>query len=182
MRRRLLPWLCLVSLLSCAALSTMWVRSYWCYDAIGFWPDPAAPRAFGLLSDGGTLCFAALTEGHAGQPHFAVYSQRAGRLQQKQPRYGFLFDRSGQGTIIGAPYWLLCPAAGGITIMLAFRARSARRQWMAEGHCEHCGYDLRATPERCPECGAVPATRQAALRALAGGAVIEPGSSAPPSP
>jgi hypothetical protein len=59
--------------------------------------------------------------------------------------------------------------AGGVTgatlllamMLLSFVHWHTRRARARSGQCQRCGYDLRATPERCPECGAVPAAAPA---------------------
>jgi hypothetical protein len=57
---------------------------------------------------------------------------------------------------VGVRSWVVIAAFSIVpvwwTIVVIRRARRDRR-----GLCSQCGYDLRATPDRCPECGAVPA-------------------------
>jgi hypothetical protein len=56
------------------------------------------------------------------------------------------------------PYWLLTTVSA---ILPLFKLRPAlrwpkKRYRLSHGLCLVCGYDLRATPDRCPECGTVP--------------------------
>jgi hypothetical protein len=64
---------------------------------------------------------------------------------------------AGSKAVLAMPHWLLAALALALPSVVAIvRIRFALRK-MRAGFCAHCGYDLRATPERCPECGAVPA-------------------------
>jgi hypothetical protein len=53
------------------------------------------------------------------------------------------------------PFWLLVLIFGLMPSWASVRYVRRRRATAAFGHCPACGYDLRATPERCPECGTV---------------------------
>jgi hypothetical protein len=59
-------------------------------------------------------------------------------------------------TLIGFPYWFLSTIFSAIPAVRLFRIWKRSRRY-PRGHCRKCGYDLRETPQRCPECGTVPA-------------------------
>jgi hypothetical protein len=135
------------SLVLSVGLSALWAFSFRSYDAVGFWPSPPNQRAYGFVSTAGTFAFIAVSEGD-GVRRWA-WMHRA-RGNDRFPGYaGFLLVRDRRGLIVGVPHplaslLLAVPAA------YSFWRRPRRR---TTGLCPRCGYDLRATPDRCPECG-----------------------------
>jgi len=53
--------------------------------------------------------------------------------------------------VVIVPWWSL-PLVTGVT-PAALLVSVLRRNGKRPGFCRSCGYDLRATPDRCPECG-----------------------------
>jgi hypothetical protein len=53
------------------------------------------------------------------------------------------------------PHWFIAAAFAGLSLRALWRPLFRRRH--VAGQCGSCGYDLRGTPDRCLECGAISA-------------------------
>ena len=141
----------------------LWVRSYWRWD---HWHAPISPDAAVAVQ---------LTQ-HASLD-LAVdrfpWSAWADRLADKSydggPQPAPAYPRLGEvnASLAGAGvgrdgtlFWVRVPLsilfAATLIPTVIWCRRSSRLNRLERGLCPACGYDLRATPDRCPECGAAP--------------------------
>lgn len=169
MLRRIFALGSVLSLLVCAVLLVLWVRSYRTADQFVWHADkPFVFQERAVGSDSGEFWFTVYREANtAGDPidsrSRAEYWRRPAsggdwREFAIHSRIGFGFvPASGSGLPSGSsliPYWF--PTTLAAVLPLAWIVRHRLRRPYS-GRCATCGYDLRATPGRCPECGTVPA-------------------------
>jgi hypothetical protein len=82
--------------------------------------------------------------------HFVIHFTTRGI-----PGFASFEGRKLQYSELWIPYWLLILLSG-VPGVLWVQSERKRKRLLGDGICVQCGYDMRATPGRCPECGAVP--------------------------
>jgi hypothetical protein len=163
--RRLLNGLTLPSLLLCLALGLAIARSYWVLDQWNrfrhteFWSvELEQGHLFLVYGQGGVDqgdydAYCPRAAGRSLPPPWSMYESGVSQMQQ------FAGGRSGPLTLTHHRLSLWWVAALAAVLPSAWAARRLPwRRWFGPrppGQCRNCGYDLRATPDRCPECGLI---------------------------
>jgi hypothetical protein len=159
-----------ISLLLCMAVCALWVRSYWVCDMVGYESAYSATSAYSL--NGQMFCQRLVTipfeiplsgwayshdDASNFNPSFPAEASVLGFAHTEQSRR--FLDSSWRET------WTVVPHYAIAALCAVLPAWSTLRWWChrnrrATGRCAVCGYDLRATPDRCPECGTAPTARR----------------------
>jgi hypothetical protein len=141
-----------------------------------WWWDRTVRTSYGSSDDASLIVRLAdqPSFGHMTRPAFAIRSPREGwtwlgfegsRRSSAVPTgvsqlSGAVVATAGSDEMVTllVPLWsLTAPAAVPPILWLARRGHRRRRRRQRLGLCVACGYDIRATPDRCPECGRSPA-------------------------
>jgi hypothetical protein len=173
MKRRLLNLFAGLSMLLCVTLAAWWVRSFYAVDQLVYVWTSESPAIYGNLCLGaysGTIEFSYLKQQSPSLKPM-IHEQRrlknTGVLYLKSvviptpPNYRLWNFESKSSTAHGYheearwfrlrlwPLALLMAMAAAAFSWPAIR----HRKRSTAGLCTVCGYDLRMTPDRCPECG-----------------------------
>jgi hypothetical protein len=92
---------------------------------------------------------------HAGMTSQAGWrfgSVPGGMMSRVTANADFGIHIDSRGWFFASPLWVIAGLSLTPTV-LTFAVRRHRSRQKAAGCCGTCGYDLRATPDRCPECG-----------------------------
>jgi hypothetical protein len=174
-----------ISLILFLATGTLWIQSHrvfelWAYTSTGVTSTQTNMLGSQLLLTKGEIYFAyaegvGMRDPSAAQSTLRRFQGPPSELRLKSPdktflqRWGFRFpiDRiagnawvnsvratHGRNIELTFPLWF---AAVVLSVLPAWRwIPPLFRKRTNSGFCAKCGYDLRATPDRCPECGATP--------------------------
>jgi hypothetical protein len=84
--------------------------------------------------------------------HWDFWGFRCAEDDPQKVNRGTLYHR------LAIPYWSILAVEGCVALACTGAVRRLRRARRLEsvGLCRKCAYDLRATPDRCPECGTIP--------------------------
>ena len=153
MKLVLLTGCAVVSALLCVAAAVAGVRSFHQKDKLEYVSESG--RLVMLISGRGRLdlLYRTAWPGDPGFTHIRGTPGGIGATDYGQRVLGFGYVRRPDGVrYANVPYWFLAAVPGTVA---ALAARGAwRRRARRPGLCAACGYDLRASGDRCPECGA----------------------------
>jgi hypothetical protein len=172
-KRRLLNLLAVISLFSSVAIAMLYALSFARYDSlyVQWWnpKDGEMNLLGGIIANGRIFLIHEYYPSLKPKTPAAIaklgWHNQVGRPKDYKsmvtddagPGFGWWrIMRSHNLTRMWIRLWPLIPLTAALPCIGFWRFRNRRRQ-IKLGLCRNCGYDLRATPDRCPECGTIPA-------------------------